>query len=265
MNLPPPIHDNSDNEEKDMAAAMGFSSFGTQPQAHPSKRKKTSHNGETERNSAATGGNTLPLGIPKARQQRVEPMEGIQQVGGKEDVGDTYAGREMLEEGGPDILEGAEKHQRLDDPLEVENKKDEETSILLQRQAQLLQRINEGHVSHPHPQPPPQIDKIPDLNRKGNAPEPAAHTMTQNENTKANQTTATKADETPQHQDQKTTGSNAATKEGFEGHTWAEWKRGIRNERGDMAFYDASFVEDPWRNLRAKTGGGGGGGGRRGG
>ncbi|KAL8924965.1 MAG: hypothetical protein Q9172_002447 [Xanthocarpia lactea] len=261
MNLPPPIHDNSDNEEEDMAAAMGFSSFGTQPQAHPSKRKKTSHNTEAERNIAATGGNTLPLGIPKARPQRVEAMEGIQQIGGKEGAGDTYAGREMMEEGEPDILEGAEKHQRLDDPLEEENKKDEETSILLQRQAQLLRRINESYVSHPHPQRPPQMETIPDPNgEEEKNSEPAAHTITQNENTKANPTTSMKANETPQSKAQKTTGPNAATKEGFEGHTWAEWKRGIRNERGDMAFYDASFVEDPWRNLRAKTGGGGGGG-----
>ncbi|KAL8914821.1 MAG: hypothetical protein Q9171_000657 [Xanthocarpia ochracea] len=260
MNLSPPIHDNSDNEEEDMAAAMGFSSFGTQPQAHPSKRKKISHNGEAERNRAATGGNTLPLGIPKARQQRVEAMEGVQQVGGKGSVGDTYAGREMMEEGGPDIREGAEKHQRLDNPLEGDDKKDEETSILLQRQAQLLQRINGGYVSNPHPQRPPQMGTIPDRNGEGIDSEPAAHVM-QNENTKANSTISTKADEIPQLQDQKTTGPNAATKEGFEGHTWSEWKRGIRNERGDMAFYDASFVEDPWRNLRAKTGGGG----RRGG
>ncbi len=258
MNLPPPIHDNSDNEEVDMAAAMGFSAFGTQPQAHPSKRKKTSHNGEAERNSAATGGNTLPLGIPKARQQRVEAMEGLQQVGGKEGVGDTYAGREMMEEEGADILEGAEKHQSLDNPLEGEDKNDEETSILLQRQAQLLQRINEGHVSHPYPKWPPQMGTTPDHDGEGNASEPAAHIITQNENTKAYPTTSTEANETPQPKKQKTAGPKAATKEGFEGHTWAEWKRGIRNERGDMAFYDASFVEDPWRNLRAKTGGGGG-------
>ncbi|KAL8859569.1 MAG: hypothetical protein Q9178_003968 [Gyalolechia marmorata] len=257
MNLPPPIHDTSDDEEEDMAAAMGFSSFGTRPQSHPSKRKKTSHNGEAERNSAATGGNTLPLGISKARQQRVEAMEGIQQVGGEEGVAETHVERVMMEEEGPDILEGLAQHQRLDDPLEEENQKDEGTSILLQRQEQLLQRINEGYVSNPHPQRPPQMETIPDHNGEVKDSETAAHAMTQNENTKATPTTSTKADETKQPKEQKTAGLEAPTKEGFEGHTWAEWKRGIRNERGDMAFYDASFVEDPWRNLRAKTGGGG--------
>lgn len=30
---------------------------------------------------------------------------------------------------------------------------------------------------------------------------------------------------------------------------WNALRRGVRDERGDMAFYDASFVEDPWRGL----------------
>lgn len=34
------------------------------------------------------------------------------------------------------------------------------------------------------------------------------------------------------------------------GWDWNALRRGIRDERGDMAFYDASFVEDPWRELR---------------
>lgn len=34
-------------------------------------------------------------------------------------------------------------------------------------------------------------------------------------------------------------------------YDWQSLKRGIRNERGDVAYYDASFVEDPWRHLTA--------------
>ena len=30
---------------------------------------------------------------------------------------------------------------------------------------------------------------------------------------------------------------------------WQALRRGVRDERGDMAFYDASFVEDPWKDL----------------
>ncbi|MCJ1455624.1 hypothetical protein MMC28_005979 [Mycoblastus sanguinarius] len=30
---------------------------------------------------------------------------------------------------------------------------------------------------------------------------------------------------------------------------WQALRRGVRDERGDMAIYDARFVEDPWRGL----------------
>ncbi|KAL2055213.1 hypothetical protein ABVK25_004551 [Lepraria finkii] len=30
---------------------------------------------------------------------------------------------------------------------------------------------------------------------------------------------------------------------------WQALRRGVRDERGDMAFYDASFVEDPWKHM----------------
>ncbi|MCJ1252772.1 hypothetical protein MMC24_000578 [Lignoscripta atroalba] len=33
------------------------------------------------------------------------------------------------------------------------------------------------------------------------------------------------------------------------GHEWAALRRGIRNHRGDVAYYDRSFVEDPWKEL----------------
>jgi len=45
------------------------------------------------------------------------------------------------------------------------------------------------------------------------------------------------------------------------GYDWAALKRGVRNERGDMCYYDASFVEDPWAKLMGKGGTAGEGGG----
>lgn len=41
------------------------------------------------------------------------------------------------------------------------------------------------------------------------------------------------------------------------GYDWAALRRGVRNARGDMCYYDASFVEDPWRGLVGRDGGGG--------
>ncbi|KAL8696963.1 MAG: hypothetical protein Q9201_007390 [Fulgogasparrea decipioides] len=44
--------------------------------------------------------------------------------------------------------------------------------------------------------------------------------------------------------------SGDRSQSGFENHTWAEWKSGVRDEKGDLAFFDWSFVEDPWEGLR---------------
>ena len=38
---------------------------------------------------------------------------------------------------------------------------------------------------------------------------------------------------------------------------WQALRRGVRNARGDMAFYDASFIEDPWKHLVGDKDGGG--------
>lgn len=37
-------------------------------------------------------------------------------------------------------------------------------------------------------------------------------------------------------------------------YNWHALRRGVRNEMGDVAYYDASFVEDPWEHLRRSTG-----------
>lgn len=37
------------------------------------------------------------------------------------------------------------------------------------------------------------------------------------------------------------------------GYNFAALRRGVRNENGDIAYYDHSFVEDPWKELRGKN------------
>ena len=34
---------------------------------------------------------------------------------------------------------------------------------------------------------------------------------------------------------------------------WHALRRGVRNEHGDIAYFDASFVEDPWKELRKNS------------
>ena len=44
-------------------------------------------------------------------------------------------------------------------------------------------------------------------------------------------------------------GKGAASKMQGQRYDWAILRRGVRNQQGDMAYYDQSFVEDPWREL----------------
>ncbi|KAL8783518.1 MAG: hypothetical protein Q9213_004564 [Squamulea squamosa] len=242
MNLPPPIHNNPDNSEEDMAAAVGFSSFGTQP---PTKRKKTNHGIGGER--SATGGNTLPLGNPRSKQD-MEGMDGIT-VGGREGVrggSDPGVGHKLQD--AADVMDA--RSGGLEGSL-ARGENMDETSVLLQRQNELLQRINDGLSSHPNPPTESTTDQI----------NPTTSDMSVDKNTTYHHINTNTNPNIPQANEslpRKEQRNKVPTKDGFGGHTWNEWRKGVRNERGDMAFYDASFVENPWMNLGAKVGGGGG-------
>ncbi|KAI4282914.1 MAG: hypothetical protein L6R38_002579 [Xanthoria sp. 2 TBL-2021] len=251
MNLPPPIHNTSDHDdEDDMATAMGFSTFGTQPQAHPAKRKKYNHITEAGEDSA-TGGNTLPLGIPRARNTIDYGIKGREGSSGRRNEEDEG------QEGG--LLEGQDKELEEDQTLEGEKGIYAETSMLLKRQTELLRRINEGGLSTPAP----PTEKIHpgnnnDYNTRASHPEADTIIRQRRQNTHA---ANTGPHEMMMGEEQGTDRPRprVGAKDGFEGHTWNEWRKGVRDERGDMAFYDASFVEDPWRGLKTRGGGGEGG------
>ncbi|KAL8847659.1 MAG: hypothetical protein Q9221_007301 [Calogaya cf. arnoldii] len=245
MNLPPPIHNTSSEEdEDDMTAAMGFSTFGTQHPAHPSKRTKYKHNADGGEHNA-TGGNMLPLGFSRARQktESTEDTIRVNERDGREVMGESE-GRKEEEVEGADVNEVAARvpdRCHLDEGKDQmkNNDDDDESSTLLQRQTLLLKRINEGGV--------PSSDS---KSYKPTDPVPNANTMItqQRKNTES-----TRVDLYSTMQLKRRPGVEA--KDGFEGHTWNEWRKGVRDERGDTAFYDASFVEDPWRGLKAKAGG----------
>ena len=41
----------------------------------------------------------------------------------------------------------------------------------------------------------------------------------------------------------------SASEDGYSHYDWHALRKGVRDERGDVAYYDTSFVEDPWKNL----------------
>ena len=42
----------------------------------------------------------------------------------------------------------------------------------------------------------------------------------------------------------------SAGEDGYSQYDWHALRKGVRDERGDVAYYDTSFVEDPWKKLR---------------
>ncbi|KAL8795634.1 MAG: hypothetical protein Q9195_001872 [Heterodermia aff. obscurata] len=41
----------------------------------------------------------------------------------------------------------------------------------------------------------------------------------------------------------------SAGEDGYSQYDWHMLRKGVRDDRGDVAYYDARFVEDPWKNL----------------
>ncbi|KAL8681846.1 MAG: hypothetical protein Q9186_002078 [Xanthomendoza sp. 1 TL-2023] len=226
MDLPPPVHNtsssssSSEDDENAMAAAMGFSSFGTQP---PTKRAKIDHVTLSSGNGSATGGNTLPLGTPKRRQEKGGGLGMEEEEDRKVSGGDVVEGEEE-EEGGKEERGLGSREER--DELE-------------KRQAEVLRRINEGVVR--------EEDTSSILSTSMNLDYGRREIMPSGEDIQAGAYDVM-AEDAAQDKKQGFT----KMQDGFEGYSWVEWKKGVLDERGDMVIYDKSFVEDPWGRLRGK-------------
>ncbi|KAL8674463.1 MAG: hypothetical protein Q9168_001128 [Polycauliona sp. 1 TL-2023] len=257
MNLPPPIHQSPSSDpsspDDEMALAMGFSSFGNQTAVHAAKRKKYTHSPEDE--YSATGGNMLPLGLPRKRQGGKGAEEEVQDI--MRDDGGRISGESVEEQEGQGagMMKGEQEAEAEeeggsggDDGRSGEEGVDAETELLLQRQAELLQRINAAPSAASQPPLSPSTHHISSISSSFNNkfdPGSGADTAVAHQSINDINDMNTRRRERPRVEAQ----------DGFEGHTWNEWRKGVRNERGDMAFYDATFVEDPWRGLKAKAGG----------
>ncbi|KAL8804218.1 MAG: hypothetical protein Q9182_002672 [Xanthomendoza sp. 2 TL-2023] len=246
MNLPPPVHDNppspstsEDNEDNEdgnraMKAAMGFSSFGTQP---PAKRAKTGHvtlsGGKS--GAAMTGGNALPLGAPRLRGkvERALGDEGEDGRGGVEGMG-----------GDVDIVgkEGG--------------------GVLEERQGEVLRRSNHGGEGMSAGCGGKDATGIPSAEMGGDDGRRVVSSssfFSSGEGGSASARDGMKVEDAGSRAGDTTSRTKhmipkvqGFTADGFEGHSWAEWKRGVRDERGDLVIFDGSFVEDPWVKLRGK-------------
>jgi len=163
----------SDTETADMAAMMGFSSFGAKPNPPSKKRKLDQLAASRTGAESGSGSNSMPLGKPR---------------GEKNEAGGGPGGFNQQQGGG---------HEGLVQSDEAVGKlrswKGEKAGATMGG-AWDKERISTG-----------------------------------------------------------TTGSSAGLPAGNHqgSYDWQSLRRGVRDERGDVAYYDASFVEDPWKHLTA--------------
>ncbi|KAI4173541.1 MAG: hypothetical protein LQ343_002879 [Gyalolechia ehrenbergii] len=200
---PPPTSTNENETDIDIASAMGFSSFGSQPQA---KKRKFAHpprqpGSEASGGNASGGGNKIPLGKGREREGAAEKPV---QIGGT-GVGMGVPG-EGVEGGATAAEEGVEKGGR--EGVRVEEAVGGEGEAMRRFQTAEETRRECGGVSTPG------MEGSGARGMEGRA-----------------------------------VLGRVLRGAGFQGHSWKEWREGVKDERGDVAFFDASFVEDPWRGL----------------
>lgn len=219
-----------EEDEDDIAATMGFASFGAKPNP-PKKRKRG------DLHSEGSGSNNTPLGVG-GKQRQGQKMQSVAPHGG--------AGVRLGLEGEGNsggIVGGAEDNKDLaygsgrgtvpsladdeDDagPRYVEEDEDENEDDHEQLQMPLHQIKPTKPLATYTPAP---TDPIPFHQQQGTAQE---HRQGSGFN--------------PGH----IPGKRADGQ-----WDWQALRKGVRDERGDMAYYDASFVEDPWAQLGREKG-----------
>ncbi|KAL9002521.1 MAG: hypothetical protein Q9188_004544 [Gyalolechia gomerana] len=199
---PPPTGTSENETDIDIASAMGFSSFGSQPQA---KKRKVAHPhrqpGSEASGGNVSGGNKIPLGKGREREGAAEKPVQIGGTGagmgirGEGVEGGATANRESVEKGGGEGV-------RVEEAVECDGE-------AMRRLPTVEETRREcGGMSTPG------MEGSGARGMEGRA-----------------------------------VLGRVLRGDGFQGHSWKEWRDGVRDERGDVAFFDASFVEDPWRGL----------------
>lgn len=70
------------------------------------------------------------------------------------------------------------------------------------------------------------------------------------ENGASRLTSSTRIISKPARDTESTTSGATTSRKSYTNDDFAALRRGVRNHNGDVAYYDASFVEDPWKGLR---------------
>lgn len=229
------LEDDENGPETDVAALMGFGSFGDQ---HRGKRRRydgraeeavvdggPSPSGQKKEKGSGSGSNKLPLGTGRSRAKKNSdgssaetPSELGETVGASTRPKGSGAGRGG---GGGDDAQGTGGDERGDRM---------EESMAVRRHAASRHDEQTRSSEEEHVLPPAQ----PSVTTGGPIhtslpPKPPQPSMARSENTAP----------------ASATGGGT----GAENEAWT-LRKGVKLANGDIAYYDASFVEDPWRELR---------------
>ncbi|KAI9777205.1 MAG: hypothetical protein M1835_005306 [Candelina submexicana] len=204
-----------DDSTLDIAASMGFTSFGSKPV----KKRKFNPKIDAAVDSSVivgSGGNSIPAG--KARGGRGGGSEGCEGCGGEKGEGEGE-GDGGDPEGSPWIIANQGGGGEAGLAKEVE-KQEEKTQCLKQNPGQTHHTSTRDpntstYLQHPSLPPKPAFAAAP----LSTAP---AFEAGQSIPSQAGQITREEAQ---------------------------RLRRGVRDGNGDIAYYDASFVEDPWERL----------------
>ncbi|MCJ1364318.1 hypothetical protein MMC16_003428 [Acarospora aff. strigata] len=223
-------------EDIDVAGLMGFSSFGGQP----SKRRKYNSNSDAvidvsstkgdQRVTKGSGSNKIPLG--KARPSNDTPQgdkvaniareeSAFQTVGGAGDVVDN---------------QGYVDDTPPDSPFPVQQ------NILMQQSSQT--QALEDTKARSYNGTPNSVQhllvrnkKTPPLQQEASTSVPSNHSLPPKPPVPSLSSSSHRS------------GRNTFPTGGDE---YWRLRKGLKNENGDTAYFDPSFVEDPWEELRAK-------------
>lgn len=221
-----------DEEQKAMMAEMGFATFGSKGKGPKAKRVKVRPDGEV---NVGTGGNVIPLGQGRRRGGRGGGGAGggAGGDGGVGSAGDGDGlGSERVEDadddgagegvGGvrlPHEDVGSKDEERYEDPRYDEDG-DEDTPVRSESSLPPRPATNTLPLKPPSASYPVMGMGAPGTGSGGGW------------------------------------GQSQRRRDGKKedgSWDWQALRKGVRDERGDMAFYDGSFVEDPWRALRGET------------
>lgn len=235
---PPSSPPASPDPDAVMAEMMGFSSFGSKP--NPKKKRKLH---PTSSENTGSGSNSLPLGTGSRGKKKLEQAK---------DKGKDEGDQGKRNEGG----EKYDKRDAEDDSV------DDDGGVRLQGPSQI-----------PHPRQLHQSVKDSDLildsiitthakvPEEGNSAESgieknASRVLAEGLPlyiSQAQQNPSVFPYQSPSQQllllQSSYPNPASQSQHGRQKHDFKSLRKGIKDERGDLAYYDGSFVEDPWRGL----------------